>query len=165
MTARAKTSFTWCVVAPVRWGDRLEYVAEAAPADFIYVPHFVPHQRLGGLDSDARSTDTGHRHSHRAWAATRFIQAQLFGVAPTELLTMFAAALGVVTVDALGGDLSHQVLQVHGPARFRGARQCRPNGHRLVMILEPYQERRLRRAFQPLLIQPRIIRAHVGIHQ
>jgi predicted permease len=40
-----------------------------------------------------------------AWAATRLIQAQLFGVAPTDLLTMAAAALGIVAVAALSGYL------------------------------------------------------------
>ena len=32
--------------ARLRWGDRLEYVAEAGPGDFIYVPPFVPHQEI-----------------------------------------------------------------------------------------------------------------------
>ena len=32
--------------ARLRWGDKLEYVAEAQPGDFIYVPPFVPHQEL-----------------------------------------------------------------------------------------------------------------------
>lgn len=32
--------------ARFRWGDRLEYVAEAGPGDFIFVPPFVPHQEL-----------------------------------------------------------------------------------------------------------------------
>ena len=34
--------------ARMRWGDRLEYVAEAGPGDFIYVPPFVPHQEMNG---------------------------------------------------------------------------------------------------------------------
>jgi uncharacterized RmlC-like cupin family protein len=29
-----------------RWGEQLEYVAEAGPGDFIYVPPFVPHQEI-----------------------------------------------------------------------------------------------------------------------
>jgi uncharacterized RmlC-like cupin family protein len=29
-----------------RWGDHLEYVTEAGPGDFIYVPPFVPHQEM-----------------------------------------------------------------------------------------------------------------------
>lgn len=33
-------------LARMRWGDRLEYVAEAGPGDFIYVPPFVPHQEI-----------------------------------------------------------------------------------------------------------------------
>ena len=32
--------------ARLRWGNRLEYVAEADPGDFIYVPPYVPHQEM-----------------------------------------------------------------------------------------------------------------------
>ena len=32
--------------ARFRWGDRLEFVDEAGPGDFIYVPPNVPHQEL-----------------------------------------------------------------------------------------------------------------------
>jgi uncharacterized RmlC-like cupin family protein len=32
--------------ARMRWGDRLEYVAEAGPGDFIYVSPFAPHQEI-----------------------------------------------------------------------------------------------------------------------
>ena len=32
--------------ARMRWGDQLEYFAEADPGDFIYVPPFVPHQEI-----------------------------------------------------------------------------------------------------------------------
>ena len=32
--------------ARMRWGDRLEFTAEAGPADFIFVPPFVPHQEI-----------------------------------------------------------------------------------------------------------------------
>jgi uncharacterized RmlC-like cupin family protein len=32
--------------ARFRWGERLEFAAEAGPGDFIYVPPFVPHQEL-----------------------------------------------------------------------------------------------------------------------
>jgi uncharacterized RmlC-like cupin family protein len=32
--------------ARMRWGDTLEFVAEAGPGDFIYVPPFVPHQEI-----------------------------------------------------------------------------------------------------------------------
>jgi uncharacterized RmlC-like cupin family protein len=32
--------------ARFRWGDRLEFVEEAGPGDFIYVPPFVPHQEM-----------------------------------------------------------------------------------------------------------------------
>ena len=32
--------------ARMRWGDRLEFTAEAGPGDFIYVPPYVPHQEI-----------------------------------------------------------------------------------------------------------------------
>lgn len=32
--------------ARMRWGDRLEFFAEAGPGDFIFVPPFVPHQEI-----------------------------------------------------------------------------------------------------------------------
>ena len=32
--------------ARMRWGEQLEYVAEAEAGDFIYVPPFVPHQEI-----------------------------------------------------------------------------------------------------------------------
>jgi uncharacterized RmlC-like cupin family protein len=32
--------------ARMRWGERLEYMAEAEPGDFIYVPPYVPHQEI-----------------------------------------------------------------------------------------------------------------------
>jgi len=32
--------------ARMRWGERLEYVADAGPGDFIYVSPFVPHQEI-----------------------------------------------------------------------------------------------------------------------
>ena len=32
--------------ARMRWGERLEFVAEAEPGDFIFVPPFVPHQEI-----------------------------------------------------------------------------------------------------------------------
>jgi ABC-type antimicrobial peptide transport system permease subunit len=38
-----------------------------------------------------------------AWAATRLIQAQLFGIQATDLATMAAAALGIGAVSALSG--------------------------------------------------------------
>jgi uncharacterized RmlC-like cupin family protein len=52
-------------VARLRWGDRLEFVAEAAAGDFIYVPPFVPHQEINASEDRqlhcvlARSGQTG----------------------------------------------------------------------------------------------------------
>ena len=39
--------------ARMRWGDRLEFTAEAGPGDFIYVPPYVPHQEI-----NASATET-----------------------------------------------------------------------------------------------------------
>ncbi|PKV98008.1 putative RmlC-like cupin family protein [Nocardia fluminea] len=37
--------------ARMRWGDQLEFVAEAGPGDFIFVPPYVPHQEINaGID-------------------------------------------------------------------------------------------------------------------
>ena len=38
--------------ARMRWGERLEFTAEAGPGDFIFVPPYVPHQEINA-DSDA----------------------------------------------------------------------------------------------------------------
>ena len=32
--------------ARMRWGERLEFTAEAGPGDFIFVPPYVPHQEM-----------------------------------------------------------------------------------------------------------------------
>jgi len=32
--------------ARMRWGERLEFAADAGPGDFIFVPPFVPHQEI-----------------------------------------------------------------------------------------------------------------------
>jgi uncharacterized RmlC-like cupin family protein len=41
--------------ARMRWGDRLEFVAEAGPGDFIYVPPYVPHQEINADDGQPLS--------------------------------------------------------------------------------------------------------------
>ena len=41
--------------ARMRWGERLEFVAEAGPGDFIYVPPYVPHQEINASDDLALS--------------------------------------------------------------------------------------------------------------
>ena len=38
--------------ARMRWGEALEFVAEAGPGDFIYVPPFVPHQEINASDDE-----------------------------------------------------------------------------------------------------------------
>jgi uncharacterized RmlC-like cupin family protein len=41
--------------ARMRWGDRLEFTAEAGPGDFIYVPPYVPHQEINASDDNPLS--------------------------------------------------------------------------------------------------------------
>ena len=41
--------------ARMRWGEHLEFVAEAGPGDFIYVPPYVPHQEINASDSEPLS--------------------------------------------------------------------------------------------------------------
>ena len=39
--------------ARMRWGEHLEFTAEAGPGDFIYVPPFVPHQEINASPTEA----------------------------------------------------------------------------------------------------------------
>ncbi len=41
--------------ARMRWGEQLEFVADAGPGDFIYVPPYVPHQEINASDDDPLS--------------------------------------------------------------------------------------------------------------
>ena len=41
--------------ARMRWGDHLEFVAEAGPGDFIYVPPFVLHQEINASPTEILS--------------------------------------------------------------------------------------------------------------
>ncbi len=38
--------------ARMRWGDNLEFVAEAGPGDFIFVPPYVPHQEINAKEDE-----------------------------------------------------------------------------------------------------------------
>ena len=38
--------------ARMRWGEQLEFVAEAGPGDFIYVPPYVPHQEINASSDE-----------------------------------------------------------------------------------------------------------------
>ena len=38
--------------ARMRWGEQLEFTAEAGPGDFIFVPPFVPHQEINASTDD-----------------------------------------------------------------------------------------------------------------
>jgi uncharacterized RmlC-like cupin family protein len=38
--------------ARMRWGEKLEFMAEAGPGDFIYVPPYVPHQEINASTNE-----------------------------------------------------------------------------------------------------------------
>jgi uncharacterized RmlC-like cupin family protein len=38
--------------ARMRWGERLEFVSDAGPGDFIFVPPFVPHQEINANENE-----------------------------------------------------------------------------------------------------------------
>src|SRR6201981_2263316 len=40
--------------ARMRWGDQLQFTAEAGPGDFIYVPPYVPHQEINASPDEIR---------------------------------------------------------------------------------------------------------------
>ncbi len=39
--------------ARMRWGEALEFTAEAAPGDFIFIPPYVPHQEINASTHEA----------------------------------------------------------------------------------------------------------------
>lgn len=39
--------------ARMRWGEKLEYFAEAGPGDFIFVPPYVPHQEINASPNES----------------------------------------------------------------------------------------------------------------
>ncbi len=41
--------------ARMRWGERLEFLADAGPGDFIFVPPYVPHQEINALEQEPLS--------------------------------------------------------------------------------------------------------------
>jgi uncharacterized RmlC-like cupin family protein len=38
--------------ARMRWGDRLQFTAEAGPGDFIFIPPYVPHQEINASTNE-----------------------------------------------------------------------------------------------------------------
>jgi uncharacterized RmlC-like cupin family protein len=38
--------------ARMRWGEQLEFVCEAGPGDFIFVPPYVPHQEINASENE-----------------------------------------------------------------------------------------------------------------
>jgi uncharacterized RmlC-like cupin family protein len=38
--------------ARMRWGEKLEFTAEAGPGDFIFVPPYVPHQEINANENE-----------------------------------------------------------------------------------------------------------------
>ena len=57
--------------ARMRWGERLEFVAEAGPGDFIYVPPYVRHQEINASDDEPLSCVLCRRSRASASATSR----------------------------------------------------------------------------------------------
>ena len=64
--------------ARMRWGDRLQFTAEANPGDFIFIPPYVPHQEINAspeqiLECLGAQRRRGYRHQpgHRAGGEAR----------------------------------------------------------------------------------------------
>ena len=57
--------------ARMRWGEHLQFTAEANPGDFIFIPPYVPHQEINASTDEilecvlVRSDGRGHRHQSR----------------------------------------------------------------------------------------------------
>ena len=71
--------------ARMRWGERLQFVAEAGPGDFIFVPPYVPHQEINadpipdaGMRAGAFRQRSGRRE-HRQCRACREAGSGLLG--------------------------------------------------------------------------------------
>src|ERR1700678_2856241 len=45
--------------ARMRWGEHLEFTAEAGPGDFIYIPPYVPHQEINALAEEPLKCGVG----------------------------------------------------------------------------------------------------------
>ena len=65
--------------ARMRWGEHLQFTAEANPGDFIFIPPYVPHQEINASPDQilecvlVRSDGRGHRDQsgHRAGGKAR----------------------------------------------------------------------------------------------
>ena len=58
----------------MRWGERLEYVAEADPGDFIYVPSYVPHQEINARTDEPLECVLVRSDQERSWSSRTSIQ-------------------------------------------------------------------------------------------
>ncbi len=61
--------------ARMRWGDRLEFTAQAGPGDFVFVPAHVPHQEL-----NASATEPLHCVLARTGLEPVVVNLELHGV-------------------------------------------------------------------------------------
>ena len=56
--------------ARMRWGEHLEFVAEAGPGDFIYVPPYVPHQEINAPPRDETWNACWFARAKNRWSST-----------------------------------------------------------------------------------------------
>jgi uncharacterized RmlC-like cupin family protein len=50
--------------ARMRWGERLEFTAEADPGDFIFIPPYVPHQEINASPDQIVECDPAYEIVH-----------------------------------------------------------------------------------------------------
>ena len=120
--------------ARFRWGEQLEYFAEAGPGDFIFVPPFVPHQEMnaspgyagGGCGSPQRAGADRCKPEYRRQHRTRRNPLDRF--VPPRAINMLRAILALLP-DSGGAraasrtathTLDHGRSQVHGSTGLAG---------------------------------------------
>jgi uncharacterized RmlC-like cupin family protein len=54
--------------ARMRWGERLEFTAEAGPGDFIFVPPYVPHQEINASPNETLESYWCAATTRRWWS-------------------------------------------------------------------------------------------------
>src|ERR1700676_404323 len=56
--------------ARMRWGEHLEYVAEANPGDFIFIPPYVPHQEINASSDETWNASWCAATTRPSWSTS-----------------------------------------------------------------------------------------------
>src|SRR5260370_33349387 len=98
----------------MRWGERLEFTAEAGPGDFIYVPPFVPHQEINANRDQELSCVVG-----RSGQEPGVVNLDIAPPEPPE------EAKGIDPIHRCRGTALLQHWGCYNPAVWRAGRQLR----------------------------------------